>query len=82
MIEDTNNKGLQKAIFLVSLMIVTFGIITIITTGFPEFLKFKNMDISPLKTSQQPFFIILIFAVVALFFSGQNLKRLRDREKE
>ena len=84
MIEDTNNKKLQKAFFLVSLMVVIFGIITMITTGYAEVLKFKYMDTSasPIKTSQQPFFIIWIFAVVALFFSGRNLKRLRDKEKE
>lgn len=82
MTDDTNNKGLQKAIFLISLLLVILGVMTIITTGFAELFKFRNMFIHPLRTSQQPFFIILIFAIIALYLSGRNLKRIKGKERK
>jgi hypothetical protein len=82
MTEDTNNKRLQKTIVLVSLLIVILGIITIATTGIAGLFKFRDTFIQPLRTSQEPLVIILIFALIALYFSGRNLKRIKDDEKK
>ena len=79
--EETTNKKTQKIIFTISLLLIIFGIITIIIDGFANLFKFSNMSQQPLTTKQQPFFILLIFAAIALFFSGRNLKRIKDKEK-
>lgn len=82
MTDDTKNKRLQKTIFVTSLVILILGIITIVSSGHTELFKFRNIFSQPLQVSQQPLFILIIFAIIALILSGRNLKKIKSNDKE
>ncbi len=82
MTDDTNNKRLQKAIFIISLLVVLLGLLSILTSGFAELFEFRNTFIQPFTTKQQPYFIILVFAIIALFLSSRNLRRIKKHERK
>ena len=79
MAEDTGNKDLQKIIFVISLVLVVLGVVMMITSGVTKLFEFADPFRQPLTTKQQPFILIFIFAVIALFLTGRNLKRFRSK---
>jgi hypothetical protein len=78
---DTENKILQKGIFLISLTLVLLGVGMILIYGISEVFKF-NTFIQPLTTKQQPYFIVMIFAGIALYYSNRNLKQITKQENK
>jgi uncharacterized membrane protein len=81
MADDVRNKGLQQLLFVICLLLVVVGVVTIITSGLSKLFEFKDTFTQPLTTKQQPFIIIFLFAVAGLYYSIQNLRRIRDEEK-
>jgi protein-S-isoprenylcysteine O-methyltransferase Ste14 len=77
---DTDNKGLQQTIFIISIVLVAFGLIMIITSGISKLFEFDTSFLPP-TTKWQPFFLVFVFAIAALYFSSRNLKRLRNKNK-
>ena len=82
MSDDVNNKSLQQIIFVTSLVLVITGLGMIITKGLSKIFEFKDTFITqPLTTKQQPFAVIFLFALAALYFSWRNLQRIRVNKK-
>jgi cell division protein FtsW (lipid II flippase) len=81
MTDDTDNTKVQKAVFIICLLLLIMGVITIFTTGYNDLFKFRTPVTEPLSTKQQPYFIIMIFALVGMFLSGRNLRRIKKRHR-
>ena len=82
MTDDINNKGLQKMIFIISLVIIILAIVSVITSGLTGLFEFRDTFMWPFTTRQAPYFITVIVAIIALFFTGRNLRRMRRQNEK
>jgi hypothetical protein len=71
--DETKDKRTQKTILVVSILFLLVGFINVFRDGIDNLFKFKVPLLQALRLNQQPYFIVMIVAIVAIVFSIRNL---------
>jgi len=76
-LDDIDNGRVQKWAFIICLAMVIVGVVTIATGNSRLLTNWSTFWNGQWTTKSQPLFIVLIFALAGLWFSGRNLLRLK-----
>lgn len=77
---EITNKKSQLTIFLISLLIITIGVLECATSGISEVLKFNgNWNNGNWSKGSGPFILLMLVASILLYYSARNLYKISKK---